>query len=112
MSARDIYRQGFIDGLSTYAHWRDGEQYVGTTGRTLKSATEFPENAWNWNPPDETPAGDRINAPAVDEWESCKRLTDVPEVDEALRNFSDDPAEDNAICVVRVILRAAAESKK
>ena len=32
------YYQGVREGLQRYAHWRDGEQYVGTTGRTLKQA--------------------------------------------------------------------------
>lgn len=37
----DIYYQGVVDGLVRYAHWRDGKQYVGTTGRTLEQAIEF-----------------------------------------------------------------------
>jgi hypothetical protein len=28
------------DGIHRYAHWRDGVQYVGTTGRTLKQALD------------------------------------------------------------------------
>ena len=32
------YYQGVREGLEMYAHWRDGVQYVGTTGRTLKEA--------------------------------------------------------------------------
>jgi hypothetical protein len=28
------------DGIHRYAHWRDGVQYVGTTGRTLKEALD------------------------------------------------------------------------
>lgn len=51
MSKRDAYRQGFIDGLTAYAHWRDGHQEVGTTGRTLKEAVEKVEETWNWSPP-------------------------------------------------------------
>lgn len=34
------YKRGKIDGVKMYAHWRDGVQYVGTTGRTLKAAIE------------------------------------------------------------------------
>ena len=34
------YYNGVRDGLEQYAHWRDGVQYVGTTGRTLKEALE------------------------------------------------------------------------
>lgn len=26
-------------GVALYAHWKDGQQYVGTCGRTLKEAT-------------------------------------------------------------------------
>jgi hypothetical protein len=32
------YHQGLREGVKLYAHWRDGVQYVGTTGRTLKEA--------------------------------------------------------------------------
>jgi hypothetical protein len=32
------YHQGLREGVELYAHWRDGVQYVGTTGRTLKEA--------------------------------------------------------------------------
>ena len=34
------YKQGFIDGLRAYAYWKDGIQYVGISGRTLKKAIE------------------------------------------------------------------------
>lgn len=34
------YYKGVREGVQRYAHWRDGEQFVGTTGRTLKSALE------------------------------------------------------------------------
>ncbi len=34
------YYKGMRDGIHRYAHWRDGVQYVGTTGRTLKEALE------------------------------------------------------------------------
>jgi len=32
------YYQGMRDGVTNYAYWRDGVQYVGTSGRTLKEA--------------------------------------------------------------------------
>ena len=32
------YYQGMRDGVERFAWWRDGIQYVGTTGRTLKEA--------------------------------------------------------------------------
>lgn len=35
------YYQGQRDGISLYAHWRDGVQYVGTTGCTLKEALAY-----------------------------------------------------------------------
>ncbi len=34
------YYQGRREGVSLYAHWKDGVQYVGTTGRTLKQALD------------------------------------------------------------------------
>ena len=32
------YYNGIREGIEQYAHWRDGVQYVGTCGRTLKDA--------------------------------------------------------------------------
>ena len=32
------YHQGLRDGISKYAHWKDGVQYVGTVGTTLSEA--------------------------------------------------------------------------
>jgi hypothetical protein len=32
------YYQGLREGIEMYAHWKDGVQYVGTTGKTLKVA--------------------------------------------------------------------------
>lgn len=34
----DIYVQGVVDGLQAFAWWKDGTQYVGTTGTTLATA--------------------------------------------------------------------------
>ena len=41
MSMSRAYYQGRRDGINLYAHWRDGVQYVGTTGCTLKQALEY-----------------------------------------------------------------------
>ena len=32
------YRKGYNDGLTAFAWWKDGVQYVGTCGITLKQA--------------------------------------------------------------------------
>lgn len=32
------YYQGYIDGLSSFAYWKDGIQHVGTTGTLLVTA--------------------------------------------------------------------------
>jgi hypothetical protein len=34
----DVYAIGFADGLKAFAHWKDGEQFVGTCGTTLNDA--------------------------------------------------------------------------
>ena len=36
--AFNCYYDGVEEGVQRYAHWRDGVQYVGTTGRTLEQA--------------------------------------------------------------------------
>lgn len=30
--------KGMIEGFKVYAHWKNGVQYVGTTGKTLENA--------------------------------------------------------------------------
>jgi hypothetical protein len=32
------YYEGVREGITRYAHWKDGVQYVGTCGKTLKEA--------------------------------------------------------------------------
>jgi hypothetical protein len=34
------YYKGLREGIERFAWWRDGVQYVGTTGRTLKEALD------------------------------------------------------------------------
>lgn len=38
------------------------------------------------------------------DWKEYERISDLPDVDEALRGFSEDPTADNATCVVRAVL--------
>ena len=42
--ADEAYRQGLREGMTRFAWWRDGVQYVGTCGTTLKEALEEIEN--------------------------------------------------------------------
>ena len=44
--------------------------------------------------------------PTAPDWLECQRISDLPDVDEALRGFSDDATGDNAVCVVRAVLAA------
>jgi hypothetical protein len=45
------YYEGVIEGLTRYAWWKDGVQYVGTCGRTLQDAIvdveKEREDDWN-----------------------------------------------------------------
>ena len=34
------YYKGIREGLERHAHWKDGTQYVGTAGRTLREAIQ------------------------------------------------------------------------
>jgi hypothetical protein len=45
------YRKGFEDGIRCYAWWKDGVEYVGTTGKTLACALADFETVHNFNPP-------------------------------------------------------------
>ena len=35
------YYNGIREGIEQYAHWKDGVQYVGTCGKTLKDAIKL-----------------------------------------------------------------------
>jgi hypothetical protein len=37
-ASRRSYRQGYIDGMTSFAWWQNGEEMVGTCGTTLKTA--------------------------------------------------------------------------
>lgn len=52
----------------------------------------------------------RMLSDMVAEWEAHQLISDIPAVDEALRDFSDDPTGDNAVYIVREVLKAAAPS--
>lgn len=41
----NLYRNGVKDGLRQFAHWKDGKEFVGTCGTTLKSALESADEA-------------------------------------------------------------------
>jgi hypothetical protein len=45
------------------------------------------------------------------EWGSAQRICNLPSVDEALRNLVEDSTKDNAVCVVREVLRATAPAQ-
>lgn len=41
------------------------------------------------------------------DWGEAQRVCDVPEVDEAIRNLIEDKTNDNAVCMVRAIIKHA-----
>ena len=44
---------GYVRALWAFAWWKDGVQYVGTTGTTLKEGIAEVEALWNYLPPKE-----------------------------------------------------------
>lgn len=40
----EAYYNGVREGIEQYAHWKDGEQFVGTCGTTLKLALKRIDN--------------------------------------------------------------------
>ncbi len=50
------YDQGFVDGLKSFAWWKDGTQHVGTTGTLLKDAIKNRKDNFYYNPPMDTKA--------------------------------------------------------
>lgn len=59
------------------------------------------ESAAPVSPPDGAMPSDWSKWP---EWEKCERISNLPDVDAALRGFSEDPTADNATCIVRAVL--------
>jgi hypothetical protein len=53
MDLKDAYKKGFIAGMAAFAHWKNGEQYVGTTGISLEEAINDVESIYNFYPPRE-----------------------------------------------------------
>lgn len=51
----DYYKKGFLDGIKCFAHWKDGEEFVGTTGTRLKNAEQKVTTLWNYDHPQEIP---------------------------------------------------------
>lgn len=49
----------------------------------------------------------KCDTPATSEvsWEESLRISDLPTIAECLENFSQDPTEDNAVCLVRDIMQ-------
>lgn len=48
--AEEVYKLGFIDGITAYAWHKDGKQWVGTTGTTRLEAISYVTETWNYNP--------------------------------------------------------------
>lgn len=48
MTNNQAFRLGVIKGIRLFAYWRDGRQYVGSTGETLKEAlSEFKKGTYD-----------------------------------------------------------------
>lgn len=45
------YDEGYKDGLTAFAHWKNGKQYVGTSGSLLSQAIRNRRQIWNYKPP-------------------------------------------------------------
>lgn len=48
---RAAYDLGYRDGLTAYSHWKDGQQWVGTTPTRLDQAIQGRRENWNYRPP-------------------------------------------------------------
>ena len=47
----EAYEKGFSDGMEADSWWKDGVQYVGTSGMTLTEARADISSTWNYLPP-------------------------------------------------------------
>ena len=48
------YELGFIDGLTAFAWWKDGKQFIGTTGMALSEVLTHVDLTWNFSHESET----------------------------------------------------------
>ena len=46
----NIYKQGFIDGLSAFVWWKNGREVLGTSETPLMETIANIEKVWNYNP--------------------------------------------------------------
>lgn len=51
MTTQEAYKQGFIDGLTAFAWWKDGVEYLGTSGTRLKDTIANVEKVFSFRPP-------------------------------------------------------------
>ena len=47
----DLYDRGYVDGVRAFAWWKDGEQYVGTTGMKMTDAIVQRRSSPGYDPP-------------------------------------------------------------
>ena len=53
IDVKDEYDRGFRDALEAYAWWKDGEQYLGTSGTKLKEVINNINLIFNYSPPED-----------------------------------------------------------
>lgn len=49
MTDKEIYEQGLIDGITAFAWWKDGDQWVGTGATRLRDTLSDLSSLWNYN---------------------------------------------------------------
>ena len=54
MTIAEAYKQGYLDGLTCFAWWKDGVEVCGTSATPLTHAKDVAEVQWNYNPPKES----------------------------------------------------------
>jgi hypothetical protein len=73
-SRYNAYNAGFKAGLECFAHWKDGEQFVGTIGTTLKTAIQDMKSLYNYTP-------DQVDLLIDDRREAVTTVTDHKYID-------------------------------
>ena len=53
MTLDEAYKLGFIDGLRTFAIWKNDKECVGAYDTTYAEAVDQVEFSWNYTPPSE-----------------------------------------------------------
>lgn len=102
----DIYDRGYVDGVRAFAHWKDGEQFVGTAGTKMTDAILKRKDSSGYDPP-----ACCFNVPLLTASELLEKLVDLhKQLEQYAENSCNPYARYMASQAAATIARANGES--